>query len=120
MANEINTNISVSVNVSGQSAGGNASGYSDLTTAFIGNEQIIGTAFEPIDLGPDLGSNPIFIFIKNLDSTNFVTIDNDNVSTNFPQKVLPGKGIYLMPTSITSVYAKADTAPCKIFVCSAG
>ena len=118
MANEITTNINVSVTVNGQTATGTVSGSSDASNnAFIGNEQLIGTTAETIFLG-DIGSAPIFLFIRNMDGTNFVTVDSVNTLTNFPQKILPNKGIYLYPQTGT-IYIKADTASCRVWVVAA-
>lgn len=118
MANEINTNISVTVSVGGQSATGTVTTPSDLTTAFIGNEQIIGTTDETILMG-DVSGTPVFIFIKNLDATNFVLVDSASTYDKFPQKLYPGKGVYLLPQTGT-IHIKADTASCKVFVLAAG
>ena len=118
MANEISTSLAVTVSYSGQSAAGTVAAQSDLTTTFIGNEQIIGITAETFDLG-DVGASPKFLFVKNLDSTNFITVDAVNTFDAFPQVILPGQGVYLAPPSGT-VYCIADTAPCKVFVCSAG
>jgi hypothetical protein len=118
MANEISTNVSITVSTGGQSTTGTIAAQSDLTTAFIGNEQIIGITDETILMG-DVPSPPIFVFVKNMDDTNFVLVDSASTYDKFPQKVFPGKGVYLMPQTGT-IHVKADTAPCKIFIVSAG
>lgn len=118
MANEISTNINVTVTINGQIVTGNVSGPSDASNpGFIGNEQLIGTTAETIFLG-DIGATPQFLFVRNMDGTNFVTVDAVSALTSFPQKILPNKGIYLTPETGT-IYAKADTAACKIWVVAA-
>lgn len=118
MANEISTNINVTVTVSGQVATGTVTGLSDATNnAFIGNEQLIGTAAETILLG-DIGGTPAFLFVRNMDATNYVQIDAVNTFDAFPQKVFPGKGVYLYPQTGT-IYIKADTAPVRVWVVAA-
>lgn len=115
MANEISTNLSVSANTSGQSVSGSASGSADAGAGgFIGTEVTVATSAAALDLGP-VTSDPVFIFVKNLDGTNFIQIDSTSAMTAFPQKVLPGQAIYLNPATAV-IYAKADTAPCKIWV----
>lgn len=118
MANEISTSISVTVSLSGQIATGTVTGLSDASNnAFMGNEQLIGTSAETIFLG-DIGSAPVFLFVRNMDATNFVTVDSVNTLVNFPQVIMPGKAIYLFPQTGT-IYCKADTASCRIWVVSA-
>ncbi len=118
MANEISLNLTVTVSMSGQSATGSVAGQSDATNgAFIGNEQIIGTTAETIFLG-DIGATPVFLFVRNMDDTNFVQVDNVNTMANFPQKISPGKGVFLFPQTGT-IYCKADTAACKVWVVAA-
>lgn len=118
MANEISTNINVTVTVNGQIATGTVSGLADASNnAFIGNEQIIGTAAETILLG-DIGATPVFIFIRNMDTTNYVEVDAVNTFTSFPQKIFPGKGVYLYPETGT-IYIKANTASVRVWVVAA-
>jgi hypothetical protein len=118
MANEITTNITVSVSINSQVASGTISGTSDASNnAFIGNEQLIGTAAETIFLG-DIGSTPVFLFVRNMDTTNYVEVDNDSGMANFPQKILPGKGVFLFPQAVP-IYAKANTASCRVWVVAA-
>jgi hypothetical protein len=114
VANEIQSTVSVTITFQGATASGSASMQDTLTTTFIGNEQIIGTTAEVLDLG-DVGADPIVVFVKNLDATNFVTVDSISLLTNFPQKLIPGAAIFLRPQTGT-IYCKADTASCKVFV----
>lgn len=118
MANEANVSINVTVASSGQSAIGTLTSQFDATTAFIGNEQIIGTTDETIQMG-DVPSLATFVFVKNMDATNYVTIDSASTYDKWPQVILPGKGVFLIPGS-NVIHVKANTAPCKIFVVAGG
>jgi len=84
----------------------------DMTgTEMTGNIQEIGTVAEAIALG-DLASAGALV-AHNLDATNFVEIDSANTFDKFPQKLLPGKWCVLRPQTVT-IYAKADTAACRL------
>lgn len=118
MANEIQYSVTVTVSTSGQSVSGGISAQETASNlAFIGNEQTVGTSAEALVLG-DIGGNPVFVFVKNLDDTNFLTIDAVNTLDSFPQVILPGMGILLRPSTGT-IYAKGDTAPVKAWVVAA-
>lgn len=114
MANEIQANLTVTINDNGNIASGTATFQANFSGTFIGNEQIIGTSAETLQLG-DVGSNPVIVFVKNLDSTNFVTVDSANTLDKFPQILQPGQACVLTPTTGT-IYAKADTAQCICLV----
>lgn len=98
---------------------GSFTGNANLTTSFIGDEQIIGNTSAATLLLGNVGSAPVFVFIKNMDATNYITVDAVSALNAFPQKILPGNGVYLTPLTGT-IYAQANTAPCKAFVVSAG
>jgi hypothetical protein len=116
MANEISYNLSLTCNSAGQSVSGSGSGTHDAgANGFIGEEAVVSSSTAAaLNLGP-VTSNPVCVFIKNLDVTNFITVDAVIGLTNFPQKLLAGQAIFLLPETAT-IYAKADTADCKIWV----
>lgn len=116
MANEISINLSVTVSISGQSATGTVTS-SDNASTFIGNEQTIGTAAETLTF-VDVGSPPAFLFVRNMDSTNYVEVDSVNTFDSFPQKILAGRGVFLYPQTGT-IYAKANTSSVKCWIVSA-
>lgn len=114
MANEITANLNVTINDNGNSASGGAAFTANFSGNFIGNEQTIATTAETLLLG-DVGSNPVILFVKNLDDTNFITVDAVNTLDSFPQVLQPGQAVVLCPTTGT-IYCKADTASCKVLV----
>jgi hypothetical protein len=79
------------------------------------NIQDVGTSAEAILLGDVL---PGFVHFKNLDTTNFVTIGNDNAVTTVVSKLLPGECMTLRTTTATW-YAKADSAAIQLLVLAA-
>lgn len=118
MANEIQYSVSITVSTSGQSvSGGISTQESAANNAFIGNEQTIGTTAELLVLG-DIGADPIFVFVKNLDPVNFLTVDSISSLDKFPQIILPGMGVLLRPATGT-IYAKGDTAAVKAWIVAA-
>lgn len=117
MANE----TAVSINMTVTDAGGNINGNVSFQEDFAGggaiaNEQTIGTSAEALVFG-DVGT-PKSVFVKNTDPDNFVEIDAVSTMDAFPQKLMPGQGILLKPQTAT-IYAKADTASCKVWVVAA-
>ncbi|NBR87386.1 MAG: hypothetical protein EB141_13335 [Verrucomicrobia bacterium] len=117
MANEITLTASLSLAKTGQNLTGSVSGLSITQSGStnIANVQTVGTTSEQLSLG-DV-SSPGYLFLKNLDATNFVVFDLNNpavASTAFCT-LLPGEGA-VIPTRRTAIYAKADTASCNVFV----
>ena len=114
MANEISLNISFAVAKNGASVSGATSANFTMTgDQFISNVQIIGTSSETLVFG-DV-STIGFVYVKNLDPTNFVEISVDNGQTEIIAKLLPGEACLFKPGT-TTVYAKADTASCNVQV----
>jgi hypothetical protein len=115
MANEISASVSASISQAGQTVSGSKSFSANLaSTSFLGSEVTIGsTSAAALFIGGL--SNPSVVLIVNQDTTNFITVDNVALLTNFPQKLLPGQAVLLLPETGT-IYAKADTAPCQAWV----
>lgn len=115
MADEISASINTTISSGGQSVAGAISFTADLSsTSFIGEEVTIGsTTAATLYLGGL--SDPSTVMIVNLDGTNFLTVDSVVTLDKFPQKLLPGQGVLLLPLTGT-IYAKADTAPCQAWV----
>jgi hypothetical protein len=83
----------------------------------IQNTQIIGTSSEVIDFGEITGA-PGLLILFNTDPTNFIEIGGDSGLTVHKQKIPAGKEIIMRPTSGT-LYAIADTAPCRLLIWAA-
>lgn len=116
MANEITLSASLSIVKSGVSIAGTVSGLA-VTQAgdqSIGNVQNIGTSSEALTIGDVTTIG--YLFLKNLDATNYVEFDlNNPVSTTAFCKLLPGEGA-LIPTRQTTIYGKANTAAVNVHV----
>jgi len=89
---------------------GSFSGDSDI----VDETQDIGTSSEQITLG-ELGTSVALLEIKNLDSTNFVSVGfaNPVVAGTNTFKILAGQSILVTGPS-ANLYAIADTATVKI------
>lgn len=115
MANEISVSLSATISQSGQSVSGTGSFTGNLSsTSFIGEEVTIGSSSASTLYIAGL-TNPTTVLVLNQDTTNFITVAGDAGLIEFPQKLLPGQGVLLLPESGT-IYAKADTAPCQAWV----
>lgn len=58
---------------------------------------------------------PAGVLIKNNDSTNYIEVGGDSGLTVFKLKLLAGEFVLLTPSSAT-MYYKANTATCQVFV----
>jgi hypothetical protein len=115
MAQEISAACSLSITLQGQTASGTTAFKGDLSVGgYLGEEQTIGTTSELIGL-VDVNVPPRCLYIRNMDTTNYVEIDSASAMTSFPQHLLPGDACLLLPLTAT-IYAKANTAPVKIWV----
>lgn len=115
MANEISTSVSCTITQGGQAVSGTKSFTANLSAAaFIGEAVTIGSSSAASIFISGL-TNPSVVLIINQDTTNFITVDSISALTNFPQKLLPGQGVLLLPETGT-IFAKADTAPCQAWV----
>lgn len=117
MANEISLTAGLSVNKSGQSISGILNGLAITQSGAqnIGNVQNIGTSSEALSIG-DV-STIGYLYIKNLDATNFVTIDLNNpaVASSGYATLKAGEAM-VIPTRRTQHYAIADTGACDVYV----
>jgi hypothetical protein len=112
MANEITATATLNITLTGQTASGTTTFQANLTGDFVGEEQDIGITSETLGLG-DI-TLPKVVYIRNMDTTNFVQVDSATTFDKFPQKIYPGQAVLLLPETAT-IYIKADTAPLKIF-----
>lgn len=85
----------------------------DLTgSRFVANVQDVGTSHEALVVG-DL-STAGYIWIKNLDPTNYVEIGILDSGTFYPTCKLKALREALFPAAVVALYAKANTSPCKL------
>lgn len=116
MSNTISLSISASVALSGGGAitGSGSNSITQSGTDNIGNVQNIGTTTEALVLGDVTTIG--YLFVKNLDATNYVEFDlNTPVAGTAFAKLLPGESM-LVPTRQTTIYGKANTAACDCLV----
>ena len=117
MANEINYSVNLTALKNGVSL--NPGTFSEQVTMagddMFQGTQLIGTSAETISLGEITGA-PAVIAIQNTDSTNFVLVGFTNPPTEI--KILAGGAALFTPATGT-IYAKADTAACRIMVAAA-
>jgi len=114
MANEIQMTASLIVNKDGTALNGTASKVVDMSgSAKIASTQNIGTTTEALAIG-DI-TNMGYLYVKNLDSTNFVLIGLTSPvqASNAMVHLKPGE-FALIPTRQETIYAIADTAACNI------
>ena len=115
MASEINLTVSIRCSKSGATVSATASDVINMTgDDMIYDTQVIGTSAEALTWGEVTGA-PKYAFIQNLDTTNFVTVGFTNPPTEM--KILAGECLLIPPTTAT-IYAKADTAACRVVKCA--
>lgn len=106
MANELQISLNGSYAKNGATDLFNAAAQVTVTSNYISSGiASVGTVDETISLG-DV-STVGFIFLKNLDDTNFVEIGSDGSS--YPLKLKAGEAL-LTRWNAAAIHAKADTA----------
>lgn len=116
MANEIAVSANLSVGINGVTSSLTASKTANFTgPSQFQNVQAVGIAAEQLDLG-EATFTCQYIMLKNLDATNFVQVALDSgVSTQIFGKLMPGD-FMLLPPQTSTLYLKANTAPCNVAV----
>lgn len=116
MANEITVSASLTASKDNASITVSASKTFDMSNNdMVQATQNVGTTAEALALG-DLSLPAAYLYVRNMDPTNFVVLSlNSDGSTPF-SKIRPGHfAIFPTPESGT-IYAKADTAACRVAV----
>lgn len=116
MANEITKSFRISASKNGLKSDFAPPSAKESMTGdeVVNNTQVIGTTAELLNLG-EISGAPGLVMIQNLDNTNFVEIGGDSGLTVFKLKIDPGEEVLIRPSTGT-VYLKADTAPCRVWV----
>uniref|UniRef100_A0A6M3IZP3 Uncharacterized protein n=1 Tax=viral metagenome TaxID=1070528 RepID=A0A6M3IZP3_9ZZZZ len=108
MADEITITVRMAFSKSGAKASRTENINVDVTgDAFTHEVQSVGTSEEELAQGADLGT-PGYIFLKNLDPTNYIEI---GLTGSYTIKLKAGE-VTLFRLAGASVYAKANTAAC--------
>ena len=111
MANEIAILVNLSFSKGGASVSRSESIQVTVTgDAFSHEVQAIGTTEEELAQGADLGT-PGYMFIKNLDATNYVEVGS---TTGVYDIKLKAGEVCLYRHNSATVYAKANTAACNV------
>jgi len=111
MSNELSLSVSLTFNKGGASVS-RSEGIQVTVTgdAFSHEVQEVGTAEEELAQGADLGT-PGYMFIKNLDATNYVEVGS---TTGVYDIKLKAGEIALYRHNSATVYAKSNTAACLV------
>ncbi len=128
MANEISVSGSISISKNGESVSDSAAFSSTLAgSGKFTNVQSIGFAAAELLVFPvDLVTEGVgLVWLKNLDTTNFVTISQKTgANTNPVSKLLPGEFFPvrnpLAPTNDPGLWAQADTAAVPLQIVAGG
>ncbi len=111
MANELKITASIFFNKNGAEAVRAESIEVDVSgDAFNHDIQSVGTSEEQLAQGADLGT-PGYIFLKNLDATNYVEIGS--TTGVYDIKIKAGE-IALYRHNSATIYAKANSAACLV------
>ena len=115
MANEISIGASLSINKNSTPFTARADKTFDQTgNVTVQLIQNIGTSAEILAYG-DLSGVPGAILVKNMDATNYVELSLDSGGTQIFAKLAAGRGMVWIP-SVAAVYAKANTAACRLLI----
>ncbi len=112
MSNEITWNVGLTISKGGVTERKAFSGRIDMAgNNTSGSTQDIGTSAEALTFG-DIAGIPPQLLLKNLDATNFILVGFTNPPTEI--KLKAGEAVLMRPTTAT-IYAKADTAACRLY-----
>ncbi len=118
MANEINIQaVLTGQRFSPPMQGSGNLNINQTNTHCIGNVQNVPTAGLALQFG-DCSTNLGYLFVKNLDATNYVQLTLDSGFAQIFAKLRPSE-FCLMPVNQNTIYAKANTAACDVMVCAA-
>lgn len=123
MANEITFAASLSISKSGATATGNITDQEDLAgVGKLATTQNIGTAAETLTFPSDLTTEGItYLWIRNLDATNYVELALDSGMAQVFAKIPAGKVALFPPaTGNPTIYARANTAAVNVQIVAAG
>jgi hypothetical protein len=114
MANEITVSASLSATKDNASVTVSASKTFDMSNEDMTQAtQAIGTSAEALALG-EVSAPAAYIYVRNLDPTNFVVLSLESDGTSPFSKLRPGHfALFPSPESGT-IYAKADTAAVRV------
>jgi len=111
MANELSVSARISFSKSNARVSRSDTELIDVTgSEFTHQVQVIGTTEEQIEQGADVGT-PGYLWIKNLDATNYVEIGS---TTGVYDIKLKAGEIALYRHNSATIYAKANTASCRV------
>ena len=114
MANEITASVSLSVSKSGASVSGSGSASADMA-----NDEMVALVQQVTTSAASLTKGDIsvigWLYARNMDATNYVELGLDSGMTQVFAKLQPGKAC-LIPMALSNVYAKANTATCRVNV----
>jgi len=116
MANELTVTVSIaSTKANATFNSGSKTGQLDLTGADYTDKTVSVTSAaggEQLDFD-DVTGTPAFIYIKNLDATNFIEIARETGFTNKYMQVEAGMPVVFSPDDAT-IWVRADTADVNI------
>ena len=114
MANEITCSASLAAAKSGAAISNSGSKQITMTANPMQSVvQNIGTTTEALVFGDIVAVK--YLFIKNLDATNYIEVGLNTPVTQIFAKLLAGE-FALLPVGTSVIYAKANTAACNLLV----
>lgn len=108
MANELRVTMSIAFDKGGSSIHRSFSDSIDVDgNSFQHSVQTVATSEETLAIHSDIGTVG-YVFIQNMDSSNFIQLGPATGRTDF--KLLAGEGMIFRLNSGTTIYMKADTS----------
>lgn len=112
MANEITIAVTLKASKNGAGISVTTTKTLDMAgTHMINNVQSVGTSWEQMVIGDVSGAG--FVYVKNLDATNYVEVALANDGTKIFQKILPGEAT-LIKAETDTMYLQANGADCDV------
>lgn len=114
MANEITVSVSLTASKDSATISVSANKTFDMTNEDMTQAtQNIGTSAEALSLG-DIAAPAAYIYVRNMDPTNFVVLSLASDGTSPFAKIRPGHFALFPPPQSGTIYALADTAAVRV------
>lgn len=119
VTNAINLAVNLAINLPGigSASGVSSSSYNSTTNVYYTATVSIATgSWQALSIGGVTSSTAQFIYFRNTDPTNFVTLSTNSGGTNPFAKVLPGQQLIVPYVPSATYYAEATTGACECLV----
>lgn len=119
VTNAINISINAQIALPGvgSAAGASALSYNSTTGVYYDAVVLVASgSWNALSIGGVTSSTAQFIYVRNTDATNYVTVSTDSGGANPFTRLLPGEQMLVPYNPSSTYYVEAHTAACLCLV----